>query len=34
VTVHDDDGRAEGIFDETGADRYRSATGGTTRSRV
>ncbi len=23
VTVHDDDGRAEGIFDETGADRYR-----------
>jgi len=23
VTVHDDDGRAESIFDETGADRYR-----------
>jgi hypothetical protein len=23
VTVHDDDGRAENIFDETGADRYR-----------
>jgi hypothetical protein len=24
VTVHDDDGRAEGIFDQTGADRYQS----------
>jgi len=23
VTVHDDDGRSEGLFDETGADRYR-----------
>jgi hypothetical protein len=32
VTVHDDDGRAERIFDETGADRYRRTTsGGTTR---
>jgi hypothetical protein len=28
VTVHDDDGRAEGLFDETGAERYR-ATGRT-----
>src|SRR5215207_8579356 len=26
VTVHDDEGRAEGIFDETGADRYRGST--------
>jgi len=26
VTVHDDDGRAERIFDETGADRYRRPT--------
>jgi hypothetical protein len=25
VTVHDDDGRAEGLFDETGADRYRTS---------
>jgi hypothetical protein len=24
VTVHDDDGRSESIFDETGADRYRT----------
>ena len=24
VTVHDDEGRAEGIFDQTGADRYRA----------
>jgi len=24
VTVHDDDGRADSIFDETGADRYRT----------
>jgi len=24
VTVEDDDGRAEGLFDETGADRYRA----------
>jgi hypothetical protein len=33
VTVHDDDGRAESIFDETGADRYRrSGTTSTTRS--
>jgi hypothetical protein len=23
VTIHDDDGRSESIFDETGADRYR-----------
>jgi hypothetical protein len=30
VTVHDDDGRAESIFDETGAERYRSTTGTTT----
>lgn len=30
VTVQDDEGRAESIFDETGADRYRS--GGTTRT--
>jgi hypothetical protein len=29
VTVHDDDGRAESIFDETGADRYRRAGAGT-----
>ena len=35
VTVHDDDGRAEGIFDETGADRYRRSTTTTTdRSRL
>jgi hypothetical protein len=34
VTVHDDEGRAESIFDETGADRYRTSTEGTTRSRV
>ncbi len=27
VTVHDSDARAEGIFDETGADRYRATTG-------
>src|SRR5918998_1379472 len=33
VTVHDDDGRAESIFDETGADRYRTSTEGTTRGR-
>jgi hypothetical protein len=26
VTVHDDDGRADSIFDETGADRYRRTT--------
>jgi hypothetical protein len=25
VTVHDDDGRAEELFDETGADRYRAS---------
>jgi hypothetical protein len=32
VTVHDDEGRADSIFDETGADRYRrSSTGTTTR---
>lgn len=24
VTVHDDDGRADSIFDETGADWYRA----------
>lgn len=29
VTVHDDEGRAEGIFDETGADRYRTSSGTT-----
>ena len=34
VTVHDDDGRAERIFDETGADRYRRSSGGTTTSRA
>jgi hypothetical protein len=33
VTVHDDAGRADNIFDETGADRYRrSTTGGTLRA--
>jgi len=26
VTVHDDEGRAEDLFDETGAERYRSST--------
>jgi len=30
VTVHDDDGRSESIFDETGAQRYRRAGGTTT----
>jgi hypothetical protein len=30
VTVHEDDGRAEGIFDETGAERYRHTGAGTT----
>jgi hypothetical protein len=34
VTVHDDDGRAESIFDETGADRYRGATETTTTRRT
>src|SRR3954470_12274335 len=33
VTVHDDDGRSESIFDETGAERYRRSTTGTS-SRV
>jgi len=33
VTVHDDDGRSEGIFDETGAERYRRPTTGGTTSR-
>jgi hypothetical protein len=26
VTIHDDDGRSERIFDETGAERYRRPT--------
>jgi hypothetical protein len=30
VTVHDDDGRSESIFDETGAERYRRTGMGTT----
>ena len=35
VTVHDDDGRAEAIFDETGAERYHPPTGtATDRARV
>ena len=34
VTVHDDDGRAESIFDETGAERYRRPTTGGTASRT
>ena len=34
VTVHDDDGRADSIFDETGADRYRSTTDVTTTRRA
>ena len=29
VTIHDDDGRSESIFDETGAERYRRPTTGT-----
>jgi len=32
VTVDDDEGRAEGLFDETGADRYRGATSTTVRT--
>jgi hypothetical protein len=32
VTVHDDDGRSESIFDETGAERYRRPSTGTTRT--
>lgn len=34
VTVHDDDGRAETLFDETGAQRYRPSTGTTTTVRT
>jgi len=33
VTVHDDDGRSESIFDETGAERYRRPTTGETAPR-
>ena len=33
VSVHDDDGRAERIFDETGADRYRTTRTTTTTTR-
>ena len=33
VTIHDDEGRAAGIFDETGADRYRDSTTTTTTTR-
>jgi hypothetical protein len=34
VTIHDDDGRSESIFDETGAERYRRPTTATTTTRV
>jgi hypothetical protein len=34
VTVHDDDGRSESIFDETGAERYRRPTTGGTATRT
>lgn len=34
VTVHDDDGRSESIFDETGAERYRRPTTGGATSRT
>jgi hypothetical protein len=34
VTVHDDDGRSDGIFDETGAERYRRPTSTTTVTRT
>jgi hypothetical protein len=34
VTAYDDDGRAEGLFDETGADRYRRTGVGTTPRRA
>ena len=33
VTVHDDDGRSESIFDETGAERYRRPVGSETARR-
>ena len=34
VSVHDDDGRSESIFDETGAERYRRPTIGGTATRT
>jgi len=34
VTIHDDDGRSSGIFDETGAERYRRPTAGGSTTRA